>query len=145
MNDLTSLYESIKTFADGHSMVNQFILVGSEDELNQREFDYRTLVMLAMEANLSRELNSPIYTLDFGIFVLDRIFVDDSLAHMSSVQENIHILGQLQDYLLQQNLDVNFQEVELTSSLADDYNITIAMSDFSISLARNPYIRTIDA
>ena len=86
-----------------------------------------------------------VYTLDFGIFVLDRIFVEDSLAHMSSVQENIHILGQLQDYLLQQNLDVNFQEVELTSSLADDYNITIAMSDFSISLARNPYIRTIDA
>jgi len=145
MNNLTSLYKTIKTFAEGNNMVNQFLLVGSEDELNQREFDYRTLVMLPLEANLSRELNNPIYTLDFGIFVLDRVFVDDSLAQMSSTQENIHVMGQLQDYLLQQNLDVDFQEVELNTALAEDYNITVAMSDFSVNLARNPYIRDIDA
>ena len=145
MNNLTSLYKTIKTFAEGNNMVNQFLLVGSEDELNQREFDYRTLVMLPLEANLSRELNNPIYTLDFGIFVLDRVFVDDSLAQMSSTQENIHVMGQLQDYLLQQNLDVDFQEVELNTALAEDYNIAVAMSDFSVNLARNPYIRDIDA
>jgi len=145
MNNLTSLYKTIKAFSEGNKMVNQFLLVGSEDELNQREFDYRTLVMLPMEANLSRELNNPVYTLDFGIFILDRVFVDDSLAQMSSTQENIHIMGQLQDYLLQQNLDVDFQEVELNTAIADDYNITVAMADFSINLARNPYVRDIDA
>jgi hypothetical protein len=145
MNNLTSLYKTIKAFAEGNKMVNQFLLVGSEDELNQREFDYRTLVMMPMEANLSRELNNPVYTLEFGIFILDRVFLNDSLAQMSSTQENIHVMGQLQDYLLQQNLDVDFQDVDLDTSLGDDYNITVAMAEFSVNLSRNPYIRDIDA
>jgi len=144
MNNLISLYKDIKTFADGHRMVNQFLLVGSEDDINQREFDYRTLVMIPMEANLSRDLNSPIYTLDFGVIVIDKTIVDNDLAYIQSSEENINIVGQLQDYLQQQGRDVAFDNVEMTTSMDKDYNITIAMTEFTVNLARSPYIKSIN-
>ena len=144
MNNLTKLYTKIKDFADSHNMVNEFILAGSEDELSQREFNYRTMVMLPLEANLSRELNNPVYELDFGIIVIDRTMLDDSLGYISSTEENVFVIGQLQDFLLQDNIDASFDNVELTTSTGEDYNVTIAMTDFSVKLARQPYVRDID-
>ena len=67
MNNLTQLYQQIKGFAEDHLMINEFLLISSEDELSQRELNYRAMIMLPLEANLSRELSNPIYTLDFGI------------------------------------------------------------------------------
>ena len=77
MNNLTKLYHKIKDFADGHNMVNEFFLANTEDDLNQREFNFRTLALLLLEANISRDLNSPVYTLDFGAIVIDKIGEDD--------------------------------------------------------------------
>jgi len=144
MNNLTKLYSEIKAFAESHNMINEFILVSSEDDLQSRVFNYRTLVMLPLEANLSRELNNPIYNLDFGVIVIDKCPLDDDLAFISSSEENIFIIGQLQDYLLQDGKDVNFDNVELTTGIANDYNVTIAMADFIVSLTRQPYVRDID-
>lgn len=144
MNNLTKLYSEIKAFAEDHNMINEFILVSSEDDLQSRVFNYRTLVMLPLEANLSRELNNPVYNLDFGIIVIDKCPLDDDLAFMSSSEENIFVIGQLQDYLLQDDKDVNFDNVELTTGMANDYNVTIAMADFTVSLTRQPYVRDID-
>ena len=53
-------------------------------------------------------------------------------------------MGQLQDFLTQQGKDVEFGDVELTSSVSEDYNITIAMTDFTVNIARKPYNRGID-
>lgn len=144
MNNLTRLYNDIKAFADSHGMVNQFLLVGSEDEINQKEFEYRTLIMIPLEANLSRDLNSPIYTLDFGIIVIDRVPLNNDLSYISSTEENLFVIGQLQDYMIQQQDDVVFDSVEITTGMAEDYNITIAMCDFTVNLARSPYIKGID-
>jgi|TARA_R110000796_G_C14503376_1_gene429117 hypothetical protein len=144
MNNLTRLYKDIKTFADSHRMVNQFLLIGSEDDINKKEFDYRTLLMMPLEANLSRDFNSPIYTLDFEIILIDRIITDNDSSYISSTEENINVIGQLQDYLLQQQDDVEFNNIEMTTGMSEDYNITIAMCDFTVNLARGPYIRGID-
>lgn len=144
MNNLTQLYQQIKGFAEDHLMINEFMLVSSEDELSQREFNYRAMIMLPLEANLSRELSRPIYTLDFGIIIIDKTLIEDELSYIQSTEENIFIMGQLQDYLSQQGEDVDFDDVELTSSVSDDYNITIAMTDFKVNLARKPYNRGID-
>lgn len=144
MNSLTELYNTIKEFSESHNMVNEFLLAGSEDDINNLEFNYRSLIMIPLEANLSRELNSPIYTLDFGIIVIDRIMENDSLGTILSSEENINVIGQLQDHLLQLNKDVNFQEIELTTAMAEDYNINVAMTDFSINIARSPYIKGIN-
>lgn len=144
MNNLTRLYSKIKAFADSHNMVNEFVLVGSEDDLSNRTFNYRALIMLPLEANLSRELNNPVYELDFGVIVIDKTDIEDDSAYISSSEENIFVIGQLQDYLLQNNLDAEFDQVELTTGMSEDYNITIAMADFSVKLARQPYVRDID-
>jgi hypothetical protein len=144
MNNLTELYEEIKSFADNHNMVNQFIMTASEDDLQQEEFDYRTLVMIPSASNLSRDLNSPVYTLSFTLVVIDRTLLNDSLASISSIEENIFIVGQLQDKLLQLGREVEFNEVELMSSSFEDYNITTAFCDFDVVLPRNPYIRGVD-
>ena len=144
MNNLTELYEEIKSFAENHNMVNQFIMTASEDDLQQEEFNYRTLVMIPSSSNLSRDLNSPVYTLSFTLVVIDKILQDDSLASISSIEENIFIVGQLQDKLMQIGRDVNFNDIELISSSFEDYNITTAFCDFDVVLPRNPYIRGID-
>ena len=144
MNNLTKLYHKIKDFADGHNMVNEFFLANTEDDLNQREFNFRTLALLLLEANISRDLNSPVYTLDFGAIVIDKIGEDDDLESIMSSEENLFVIGQLQDYLIQEGYDVDFGEVELVSAMGEEYNICSAMSDFSVVLARNPYIKGID-
>ena len=63
MNNLTDLYNEIKSFANWHLMVNEFIFAASEDDLQQYYFDYRTLVLIPSSSNLSRDLNSQVYTL----------------------------------------------------------------------------------
>lgn len=144
MNNLTIIYNEIKGFAQDHNMINEFILVGSEDELSKIEFNYRAMVIMPLEVNLSRELNNPVYELDFAIVIIDRVRLDDSSAYITSTEENIFVMGQLQDFLMQNERDVSFEQVDLTTSSADDYNITVAMADFSIKLARKPYVRGID-
>jgi len=144
MNNLTELYGEIKSFADNHSMVNQFIMTASEDDLQQYDFDYRTMVMIPSSSNLSRDLNSPVYTLSFTLVVLDKTLEDDSLASIQSIEENIFVVGQLQDKLLQLEKDVVFNDIELISSVFEDYNITTAFCDFDVVLPRNPYVRSID-
>lgn len=144
MNNLTIIYNEIKGFAQDHNMINEFILVGSEDELSKIDFNYRTMVIMPLEVNLSRELNNPVYELDFAIVIIDRVKLHDSSAYITSTEENIFVMGQLQDFLIQNERDVSFEQVDLTTSSADDYNITVAMADFSIKLARKPYVRDID-
>ena len=84
MNNLTELYSKIKSFADDHNMVNEFFVANTEEDLNNREFNFKTLALLLLEANISRDLNSPIYTLDFGAIVIDKIGEDDDLESIIS-------------------------------------------------------------
>ena len=57
MNNLRGIYEAIKDFGESHRMINEVLLVKSEEELEGREFNYRTMVMMPLEANISREQN----------------------------------------------------------------------------------------
>ena len=41
MNNLTELYSKIKSFADDHNMVNEFFVANTEDDLNNREFNFK--------------------------------------------------------------------------------------------------------
>ncbi len=100
--------------------------------------------MIPSSSNLSRDLNSPVYTLSFSVLVLDKTIKDDSFASIQSIEENIFIIGQLQDKLMQLGRDVEFDEVELLNTPLEDYNVTTAFSDFDIVLSRKPYTRGID-
>ena len=144
MNNLYDIYTILKGFADDHNMINEFVYAKSEDDLNNLEFDYRSIILITLEANITRQLNSPVYTLDFGVIVLDKVPVRDDYASIRSTEENIFVIGQLQDYLLQQNIDTDFESVDLYTSVGEEYNITSATADFSVTIARKPYIKHID-
>ena len=144
MNNLTELYIKIKDFASSHHMVNEFFLARSEDDLKNREFDYRTLSILPLEANISRDLNSPVYTLDFAAIVLDKMIYEDELNTVSVIEENLFIIGQLQDHLIQEGYDVNFDNVDVLSMKEGDYTISSAVCEFQVVLARKPYKLDID-
>lgn len=145
MKNLTDLYEQIKAFADGHPMVNQFILVGSEEELQNLEYEYRSLILIPSGSNISRDLNRPSYTLDFSLVLFDRIDSFDAMQVVKSSEENIFIVGQLQDYLMQwaDDINVDFNNIDIINSRGDDYNLTSALCDFTIELPRSPYIKDI--
>jgi len=125
-------------------MVNEFIMATSEEELQEYDFNYRTLVLIPSSSNLSRDLNSPVYTLSFVAVVLDKTINRDSAASIKSIEENIFVIGQLQDKLLQTGIEVNFDEIELMNTLLEDYNITTAFADFDVVLPRSPYIKGIN-
>ena len=144
MNNLYDTYNVIKEFAETHNMINEFVYVRSEQELQDLEFDYRSMVVIPLEANITRELNNPIYTLDFGVVVLDKVSKSSDYESIVSVEENIFIIGQLQDYLMQNDMDADFENIDLYTAVGDDYNVTSATADFSINIARKPYTRTID-
>jgi len=144
MNNLRGIYESIKDFGERHEMVNEVILVKSEDELQDQEFSYRTMVVMPLEANVSREQNTPVYYVDFGVVLLDKVPAENDEASINSVDENIFVIGQLQDHLQQEDYDVEFGAVDLGNESIDDYNITTAVADFTFTLSRKPYNRTIN-
>jgi hypothetical protein len=144
MTNLYDTYNVIKEFAETHNMINEFIYVRSEEEMRDLEFNYRSMICMPLEANISRELNNPIYTLDFGIVILDKISKSSDFESVVSIEENIFIIGQLQDYLIQAGMDTDFESVDLYTAVGDDYNITSATADFSVNIARKPYTRTIN-
>ena len=144
MNNLRGIYEALKDFGERHEMVNQVVLVKSEDELEDREFDYRTMVILPLEASISREDNSPVYYLDLGVVIIDKTPKDDDVANINSIDENIFVIGQLQDHLEQTDYNVEFGTVDLNSESLEGYNITTAIADFTFTLARKSYNRTIN-
>tara|TARA_R110000744_G_scaffold90945_2_gene176531 strand:+ start:384 stop:824 length:441 start_codon:yes stop_codon:yes gene_type:complete len=144
MNNLYDTYTIIKNFADDHHMINEFVYVKSETELDHLEFNYRTLVLIPLEANISRRLNSPVYTLDFGLIVLDKVIQEDDYSSVMSTEENIFVIGQLQDYLMQLDMDTDFDDIDFYTSTGDDYNISSASASFSVTIARSIYTKTID-
>ena len=144
MNNLTELYIKIKDFATSHNMVNEFFLPRDENDLRNREFDYRTLSIMPLEANISRDLNSPVYTLDFAVVILDKVIYENEINNIAIIEENLFIVGQLQDYLIQNNYDVNFENVDVMSMKEGDYTVSSAVCDFQVVLARKPYQLDID-
>lgn len=144
MNNLTELYIKIKDFANDHNMVNEFFLARSEDELRNREFNYRSICLMPLEANISRDLNSPVYTLDFAAIVLDKVVYEDEISTVLTIEENIFVIGQLQDHLAQEGYDVNFDSVDIMTMHDENYTVSSAICEFQVVLARKPYKLDID-
>lgn len=144
MNNLTELYVKIKSFADDHNMVNDFFVAQNEDDISKRELNYKQLIITPQSANISRELNSPIYSIEFAVAVLDKCKYGDDKSYMSVLEESLFVIGQLQDYLTQEDYIVEFQDVELASIEAEDFNIAGAVCDFTVTLSRKPHLLDID-
>ena len=144
MNNLTDLYLKIKSFADDHNMVNNFFVAQSEEDISNREFEYKQLIVIPQLANISREENSPVYSVEFSVAVLDRCIYGNDQSYITAVEENLFVIGQFQDYLSKQNYIVEFQDVELSTVQGEDFNIAGAICDFTVTLSRKPSLLDID-
>ena len=132
-------------FGTNHNMVSEFKLLNSLEDLEKIEMNYRGMYISLNDANISRENSNPVYDISIDIVVVDRILLNDPVALINSNQENLFVMGQLQDYFIQ-NLsgEQNFQEVNIQGFSDDDYNITAAISNATFVLGRTPYIKGID-
>jgi hypothetical protein len=138
------LYDLTKSFAEKHRMVNEFGVIGSEEELSTKDYEYRSMQLLVQKANISRELNSPVYQLDFSVIVVDKIDSEDDRQMMLSTEENIFVVSQFQDYLLQQDNDVTFEDIEVVGVDLEDHTVTTAFSNFTVRFSRKPYVNEIN-
>lgn len=126
-------------------MVNQFKMVGSLEELQNIEVSHRGMYVNLDSANISRDNNSPVYDVMFNVIIVDKVPLDDEGGLIVSNQENLFVMGQLQDYFGQNLLgEEQFEEINLQGFSADDYNITTATSNCSFTIGRNPDNRDID-
>lgn len=145
MNDLITIYQLFKQFGDNHGMVNEFKLIGSLEDLQNIEVNHRGMYVNLDSANISRVSNSPIYEVVFNVIIIDKVKLDDEVGLITSNQENLFVMNQLQDYFGQNLLgEERFDEINLQGFSADDYNITTATANCSFSVGRNPDNRDID-
>lgn len=145
MNNLSAFYDTIKGFCDDHNMVNQFLLLGSERDLEGKEFNYRTFVMIPSRSNISRDLARPIYSLTFDCVILDKCKSEDPLASINSTEENIFVVGQLQDFLTQEGENCYVEDVEVENYITEDTNVTSVYFELTVAFARKNYNAGIDA
>lgn len=145
MNDLITIYELFEQFGSDHSMVSEFKLLNSLDDLQEIEIKHRGLYIALEDANISREDGSPIYDVNFNIVIVDKVILNEPVGLINSNQENLFVMGQLQDYFIK-NLDgeQSFQEVSMRGFSSEDYNITACVSNATFIVGRNPYLRDID-
>jgi hypothetical protein len=144
MNNLSGFYQLVKDFCEDHNMINEFLFLGSEEELSNREFNYRSFVMIPSSSNISRDLSRPIYTLSFDCAILDRCSPNNELELLKSTEENLFVAGQLQDYLIQQDENCYIEDVDVASFLSEDENVTSAMFEVIVSFGRKDYNLEID-
>jgi hypothetical protein len=144
MNNLLSFYEKIKQFCDDHHMINEFLLLGSPNEVGSREFNYRSFIMIPSNSSMSRDLSRPIYTLSFDCTILDKCSSDSELSFVASTEENLFTVGQLQDFLIQEDEGCYIDEVEVGSFYNEDDNVTAAYFELTVSFARKNYNAGID-
>ena len=144
MNNLLSIYEKIKQFCDDNHMINEFLLLGSPNEVGSREFNYRSFIMIPSNSSMSRDLSRPIYTLSFDCTILDKCSSDSELSFVASTEENLFTVGQLQDFLIQEDEGCYIDEVEVGSFYNEDDNVTAAYFELTVSFARKNYNAGID-
>lgn len=144
MNNLSDFYQLVKDFCDSHNMINEFLFLGSSEDLSNREFNYRSIVLIPSGSNISRDLSRPIYTLSFDAAVLDKCPSGDELSLVKSTEENLFVVGQLQDYLIQTDENCYIEDVDVLNYMSEDDNVTSAMFTLTVSFARANYNKGID-
>lgn len=145
MTDLLSIYKLFEEFGTSHNMVDEFKLLNSLEDLEKMEMKYRGMYIALNDANISRENSNPVYDISIDIVVVDRVALNEPVGLINSNQENLFVMGQLQDYFIQ-NLSgaQSFQDVSIQGFSDDDYNITAAISNATFVAGRTPYIKGID-
>lgn len=145
MKDLKEIMAFIQAFAENHRMVNEFIYVGKAGELEQMTYKYRSFLIMLNNSRISRSENNPVYEMDLTVLLLDKTISGDMDAIIDSNQENLYIIGQLQDELQQfSDYDYDLSDVDQTPFEDGNYHITGASTVLTIRADRNIFIKNIN-
>jgi len=144
MNNLSDFYRKVKTFCEDHNMINEFMMLNSLNDIDGRVFNYRTLVIVPSGSNISRDLNRPIYDLSFECALLDKCPNNSEESSVMSIEENLFVVGQLQDFLIQEDENCYFDEITVDGYVSENENITGALFEITMSFARKGYNVGID-
>ena len=135
MTTLFDFYKHLKGFAEGHRMIEAFKVVGSIEEVDTMNVDSRSLFISVESSNISHKLNTNKVT--FALFVVDKCLADDQESLVISMQENLFVVGQVQDFILSLDNDVEFEEVSIAQAPTDEYNLTAAVCSFEVDFDKN--------
>tara|TARA_R110002020_G_scaffold281522_1_gene497163 strand:- start:100 stop:546 length:447 start_codon:yes stop_codon:yes gene_type:complete len=141
MTDLTNIVSTIREYGESHNMINEFIFIKDEQQLENLTFNYRTLMAHVDSARIPRSEGEPSYEVDLNLFVIDKTIKDDDVAYIDSMQTNLFVLGQLEDYIQQNHFDYDFDmsDVDLAPVSSDEYNLTGAQATITMRIARNSF------
>jgi hypothetical protein len=73
----------------------------------------------------------------FSLFVVDKCISDDQDSLIVSIQENLFVVGQVQDFILSLDNDVEFEEVVVAQAPETEYTSTAAVCSFTVLFDKN--------
>ena len=140
MTDLKNIVKAIQEFGETHSMINEVLIFADEEDYKSHTFKYRSLHIAVDRATIGRDEGESVYSVDINLMIVDKTLVGDKIAYIESVQENLYILGQLQDYLQQNSkYDFSMSDVNLAPIISEEHNITGAEAILTIRADRFSY------
>ena len=135
MTTLFDFYKHLRGFAEGHKMIEAFKVVGSIEEVDTINVSARSLFVSVESSNISHRQNT--HKVTFSLFVVDKCLADDQDSLVISMQENLFVIGQVQDFILSLDNDVEFEEVSIAQAPTDEYNLTAAVCTFEVDFDKN--------
>ena len=146
MTHLLEIYNLLEAFGTSHNMVSEFKLLNALDDLESMELSYRGMYVCLDDADISREDNNPVYDVRWNVVIVDKTEINNPKASILSNQENLFVIGQLQDYLIRESTgNQEFDTVSMKGFVSGDYNITSAVTSVSFSTGRKGYDVNIDS
>lgn len=111
-NYISTFSKDLKDFADEHRMLDAVKFISGEAELDNMVFDRKTLLVSMLSANLDNEDGRPVYDVEYVIAIIDKS-PNGLYGNSSTVEENLFVMSQLQDYLQQEGWSVVFGDIDI--------------------------------
>jgi hypothetical protein len=135
MTTLFDFYKELRGFAESHRMVDFFKVVGSIDEVSTMNLDHRSMMISVDSTDIAHQNNMMAVT--FSLFVVDKCLADDQDSLIISIQENLFVIGQVQDFILSIDNEVEFEEVVVAQAPETEYTSTAAVCSFTVLFDKN--------
>lgn len=116
-------------------MVDFFKVVGSIEDIDFLNLDHRSMFISVESTDLAHQNNMMGVT--FNLFLVDKCISDDQDSLVISIQENLFVVGQVQDFILSLDQDVEFNEVVVAQAPETEYTSTAAICTFKVLFDKN--------
>jgi hypothetical protein len=134
-NYISTFSKDLKNFADSHTMVDDIKFIRGEKELNNMVFDRKTMLVSMLSANLDNEDSRPVYDVEYVIAIIDKS-PNGLYGSSATVEENLFVVSQLQDYLQQEGWSVVFGDVDIQADWDESGDLVAVLSSATAQFGR---------